>query len=134
LGVEVDNSISFLKGKRTRRIIILNLVTFIALNLLNILYSIIISYDLNLGINFYLPGTGIEFSGPLQISIISLFILGISPVLTSFLLFLIYKDINNLTLDNLNQTLKDIPENIKQQIIKNLKNLNKKFKDTLSME
>ncbi|MFX1355400.1 MAG: hypothetical protein ACFFGP_15715, partial [Promethearchaeota archaeon] len=47
LGVEVDNSISFLKGKRTRRIIILNLVTFIALNLLNILYSIIISYDLN---------------------------------------------------------------------------------------
>jgi len=110
------------------------LATFVALNVLNILYSITILYDLNLGINFYLPGTGTESSGPLQITIISPFILGISPMLTAFLLIFIYKDINSLTIDNLNQVLKEIPDNLKQQTINNLKNLNKKFKETLSME
>ncbi|MFW9782381.1 MAG: hypothetical protein ACFFFB_08880 [Candidatus Heimdallarchaeota archaeon] len=129
-----DTSISFLNRKKYNQILIISLTTFIALNISNVLYALAILTNLTKGINIYLPGTGIESSGPMQITIISIFILLISPLLTTFLLIIIYRDINNFSTENLYNALKDVPENSKQQILDNLKNLNKKLEESLSRE
>jgi hypothetical protein len=131
---EINKVISFLKFEKFKRISILNLIVFLAANVLNTLFALAIQYNIISGIPFLLPGTGIESSEPLQITLISLFIIVISPLLTSLFLLLIYKDINNFSLENLNVAIVDLPDNLKKQILENIKNLNNRFSKILSIE
>ncbi|MHA2430026.1 MAG: hypothetical protein ACXACC_03220 [Promethearchaeota archaeon] len=131
---EINKVISFLKFEKFKRISILNLIVFLAANVLNTLFALAIQYNIISGIPFLLPGTGIESSEPLQITLISLFMIVISPLLTSLFLLLIYKDINNFSLENLNVAIVDLPDNLKKQILENIKNLNNRFSKILSIE
>lgn len=134
LGEDLSTIVSFLNRKKYNQILIINLAMFITLNILNILYSLVILNNPVLGINFFLPGTGLDSSRPLQITMMAIFIFVISPLVTTLLIIIIYKDVNNFSLENLNKLLEDVPEDLKQQIVDTLKNLNKKFETTLSME
>ncbi len=131
---EIDRLINFLKFEKFKRISIVNLIVFLAANLSNILFALAIHYDVISGIPFLLPGTGIESSEPIQITLVSPFIIVISPVLSSLFLILIYRDINNFSLENLNAVIEDLPDNVKQQILENIKNLNNHFSKILSIE
>jgi len=131
---EINRLITFLKFEKFKRISIVNLIVFLVANVLNILFALAIQYNAISGIPFLLPGTGIESSEPLQITLISLLIIVISPVLTSFFLLIIYKDINNFSLENLNAAIVDLPDNLKKEILENIKNLNNHFSKILSIE
>jgi len=131
---EINRLINFLKFEKFKRISIVNLIIFLVANVLNILFALAIQYDKIAGIPFLLPGTGIESSEPLQITLISLFIIAISPLLTSLFLFIIYKDVNNFSLENLNAAIADLPDSLKRQILENIKNLNNHFSKILSIE
>jgi len=131
---EINRLIKFLKFEKFKQISIVNLIVFLAANLSNILFALAIHYDVISGIPFLLPGTGIESSEPIQITLVSPFIIVISPVLSSLFLILIYRDINNFSLENLNAVIEDLPDNVKQQILENIKNLNNHFSKILSIE
>ncbi|MFX0019112.1 MAG: hypothetical protein ACFFAK_00620 [Promethearchaeota archaeon] len=133
-GKEINNLINFLKFEKFKRISIVNLIIFLVVNMLNILFALGIHYNAISGIPFLLPGTGIESSKPIQITLVSFFIIVISPLLTSYFLILIYRDVNNFSLDNLNIAIEYLPDKVKQQILKNIKNLNNHFSKILSIE
>jgi len=129
-----DKTISMLNVRRFRLISIANLITFIILNVLNIFFGILIENDLLLGFSYYLPGTGIENSSPLTISIIPFIIIIFSPILASVLLFLIYKDLNSITPADLSNFFKELPEEIRKQLNENFAKINTKFKYDLDAE
>jgi len=129
-----DKTISMLNVRRFRLISIANLITFIILNVLNIFFGILIENDLLLGFSYYLPGTGIENSSPLTISIIPFIIIIFSPILASVLLFLIYKDLNSITPADLSNFFKELPEEIRKQLNENFSKINTKFKYDLDAE
>ncbi len=131
---EINKVINFLKFEKFKRISIVNLIVFLAANVLNTLFALAIQYNAISGIPFLLPGTGIESSEPLQITLILLIIIVVSPLLTSIFLLLIYKDVNNFSLENLNATIADLPDSLKRQILENIKNLNNHFSKILSIE
>ncbi|GAG65147.1 unnamed protein product, partial [marine sediment metagenome] len=72
-------------------ITIVNLSTFILLNVLNVIFVLLINNNIISGFSYYLPGTGLENSLPLKITILSFIIICISPIVASLLLFVIYK-------------------------------------------
>lgn len=131
---EIKRIINFLKLKEFKKISLVNLFVFLTLNLSNILLSVFIQNNIITGIPFQLPGTGLESSGPIEITLTSLIIIIVSPLLMSFFLIIIYRDINNFSIENLNKALIDLPDNLKNQILDNLKNLNTKFLKIISME
>ncbi|MFX1587962.1 MAG: hypothetical protein ACFFC1_07390 [Promethearchaeota archaeon] len=131
---KIDRLISFLKFEKFKRISIINLIVFLAVNVLNILFALAMHYNAVTGIPFLLPGTGLESSEPIDITLISPFIIVISPVLTSLFLILIYRDVKNFSLENLNTAIEDLPDKVKQQILENLKNLDNHFSKILSIE
>ena len=123
----VDKIISSLNVRSYRLISIANLINFIVLNALNIILSLLIKNDIISGFSYYLPGTGIEGSSPLYLSIIPFFVIWIAPLIACLLLFLIYKMINQLTSADLINYFKELPEEIRTQIKDNLKKINSKF-------
>ena len=80
-----------------------------------------------LGFDYYLPGTGIENSQPLSLSLIVFICFIASPLIAIFSLVFIYKDINDLNDEDLRKSLSKLPKNIQIQLLENLKNLNKRF-------
>ncbi len=130
---DLDKVISHLKLKSFKIVSIVNLSTFIFLNILNISFTLFIDNTFS-RFSYYLPGTGIEGSLPLNISVISFLIVIISPLIASFLLIFIYKDLNNINHANLENLLKELPEENRKNIIKNLTKINKKFCRDLARE
>ena len=130
---DLDKVISHLKLKSFKIISIVNLSTFIFLNVLNISFTLYIDNPF-LCFSYYLPGTGIEGSLPLKISIISFLIVIISPLEASFLLIFIYKDLNNINHAEFEYLLKKLPEENRKNIIENLTKINKKFNRDLVRE
>jgi len=129
-----DKTISYLKVRQFRLITMVNLGTFILLNLLNVSFVILIDRNIISGFSYYLPGTGIENSLPLKISILSFIIIWISPIVASLLLFLIYKDLNNITPAYFVNSPEELPEEIQKLIIKNFGKINRKFYRDLNNE
>jgi hypothetical protein len=80
-----------------------------------------------LGIMYTLPGTGIESSLPLKISISSFLIIVISPLITILLFYLIYKNISKINPSELIDKLQLLPESKQNNIIETLKNINNKY-------
>ena len=130
---DLDKVISHLKLKSFKIVSIVNLSTFIFLNVLNISFTLFIDNTFS-RFSYYLPGTGIEGSLPLNISIISFLIVIISPLIASFLLIFIYKDLNNIDHANLENLMKELPEENRKNMIENLTKINKKFYRDLARE
>jgi len=130
---DLDKVISHLKLKSFKIVNIVNLSTFIFLNILNISFVLFIDNTFS-RFSYYLPGTGIEGSLPLNIFITSFLIVIISPLVASFLLIIIYKDLNNKNHADFENFLKKLPEENRKNIIENLTKINKKFNRDLSRE
>lgn len=128
----LDKVVSHLKLKSFKIVSIVNLSTFTFLNILNISFTL---FDSTFSrFSYYLPGTGIEGSLPLNISVISFFIVIISPLVASFLLIFIYKELNNINHAKFENLLKELPEENRKNIIENLTKINKKFNRDLARE
>ena len=129
----LDKDISQLKLKSFKIVSIVNLSTFIFLNVLNISFTLFIDNTFS-RFSYYLPGTGIEGSLPLNISVISFLIVIISPLVASFLLIFIYKDLNNIYHADFEILLKELSEENRKNIIENLTKINKKFNRDFARE
>lgn len=130
---DLDKVISHLKLKRFKIVSIANLSTFIFLNILNIIFILFIDNTFS-RFSYYLPGTGVEGLILLNISVISFLIVVISPIVASFLLIFIYKDLNNINHTDFENLLKKLPEENRKNIIDNLTKINKKFNRDLGRE
>ncbi len=120
--------VSFLKIKHFKIISILSLLVFVILNSLNIFFAL---YTVLPVIKYNLPGTGIEDSDPINISIIIYGTFIAPPICAIIFLYLSYRDINDINQEKLNEVLKDLPQNIRTRITENLKALNKKLNKNL---
>ena len=129
-----DNILSFLKVKNFKIISFVNFIVFISLNALNLLFALLIFYDVMPGIEYNLPGTIVENSEPIILSVLIYFILTISPSVSIFFLILIYKNILDIDKNKFNAVLQTIPKESQNKVIENLIALNKKLKGKLSLE
>ena len=126
--------INRLNLKNFKLFYLVNLGTFILLNILNLL--IVISTEINgfLGIMYILPGTGIESSLPLKIPVSSFLIIVISPLIAILLFYLIYKKISSISPTELIDKLQKLPESKQNSIIETLKTINHKYNREFSVE
>ncbi|TFG01124.1 MAG: hypothetical protein EU540_04355 [Promethearchaeota archaeon] len=130
----IENVVSFLKMKNFKIISLISLLIFIILNLLNVFSAILIHFGYMPGINYTLPGSGIEESDPISISFFIYGIIAISPSASIIFLFLNYRDINNINKEKFNKIIDSLPKDVKNKIIENLETLNKKLKFILRLE
>jgi len=122
----IKEALSSLKLKTFKIVSIFSLLLFLILNLCNLLFSFFIFQGISIGIPCTLPGTGIESSGPLMLSYISIVVIVISPLSAILFLLLSYKDIKNFSYDKLNEILEPLPEYAQEIIKDNLKSLSEK--------
>jgi len=130
----LDNVISFLKVKSFKIISIINLLVFILLNAMNILFAFLTFDKIMPGFEYTLPGTGFENSEPITLSFIIYAIVTIPPLISIAFLFINYTDINNISSEKLNKILSSLPEGTQNKIIENLILLNENFKNKLRLE
>ncbi|MBY9019016.1 MAG: hypothetical protein KGD66_09320 [Candidatus Lokiarchaeota archaeon] len=123
---DITKVLSSLGREKSIHLSVLNLIIFIILNVVNVLVAFLINFNLISGISYYLPGTGIEGSLPLEISISHLFFMIISPCLAVLFLFLIHQDIQDFNIDLLNDIIQSLPERKRNEILQNLSYINKK--------
>ena len=83
---------------------------------------------------YLLPGTGIESSLPLKISVSSLPIITFSPLIAILLLYLIYKNISKINPSELREKLQLLPESRQKNIMETLKNINQKYSRDFNSE
>jgi hypothetical protein len=107
----------------------LNIAIFLTLSLLHILLILINLIDIRIGFFGNLPGTGIEDSEPLYFPITVLLIIITFPLLAVIFLHVIYKEINSFSEIEFNTKVSSLPMDIKNQVVENLKTINKKFLD-----
>lgn len=130
IGLNGNNSeklLSSLNVQKFKLLSIANLGSFILINLLNIIFTLFLENSNLFGFSYFLPGTGVENSLPLKISITYFFIIWLSPLLACLLLFLIYKDINNINQRDFANYISKLPEKSRNLLIQNLRDINKKF-------
>ncbi len=130
----LDNVISFLKVKSFKIISIINLLVFIFLNAMNILFAFLTFDKIMPGFEYTLPGTGFENSEPITLSFIIYAIISTPPLISIAFLFINYKDINNFSSEKLNKILSSLPKGTQNKIIENLILLNENFKNKLRLE
>ncbi|NVM44001.1 MAG: hypothetical protein HWN79_03700 [Candidatus Lokiarchaeota archaeon] len=132
--INTNKTLSFLNIRLFRLISIANLITFLLLNILNIFFGLLIDNNILSGFAYYLPGTGIENSSPLFVSIMPFIFIWMSPLIASVLFSLIYKDLNSITPADLVRSFKELPEEVRKQLIDNFAKINTKFKHDLDTE
>ena len=120
--------------KNFKLIYTINLGIFILLNILNLVIVTLTEINGFLGIMYILPGTGIESSLPLEISLSSLLIVVVSPLIAILLFYLIYKKISSINPSDLIDKLQSLPESKQNNIIETLKNINHKYLRDFSSE
>jgi hypothetical protein len=129
-----EKMIKVLNVKNFRIISYINLFIFLILNGLNFLIIWFTFKGSFPGVYLQLPGTGTEFSQPLLISYMFLPVLIISPLYFIPLLYLVYRDINSLNEENLDQALKDLPKNERTLFLKNFTSINRKLSENIDIE
>jgi len=134
--IEGDSEIILnrLNHKKFKLIYLTNLLTFILLNILNLGIAILTETNGFFGIMYILPGTGIESSLPLEISVSSYLIIALSPLIAILLFYLMYNKISNIYLSELVDKLQLLPEIKKNNIIETLKSINHKYYRDFSSE
>jgi len=130
----LDNVISFLKMKSFKIISIINLLVFIFLNAMNILFAFLTFDKIMPGFEYTLPGTGFENSEPITLSFIIYAIITTPPLISIAFLSINYRDINNFSSEKLNKILSSLPKGTQNKIIENLILLNENFKNKLRLE
>lgn len=130
----LDNVISFLKMKSFKIISIINLLVFIFLNAMNILFAFLTFDKIMPGFEYTLPGTGFENSEPITLSFIIYATITTPPLISIAFLSINYKDINNFSSEKLNKILSSLPKGTQNKIIENLILLNENFKNKLRLE
>jgi len=130
---EYNQVLSDLKLKNFKLISIGSLIVFLALNLINISFILMQLGGNFIGIVFVLPGTGVESSGPITIPLFIFVIIILSPLLSIIFLIFSYKDINNINNKTIHKIIAPLPEDVQTTIIKNLKFLNKKFREAMNV-
>lgn len=129
-----EKIVRFLKVKKFRIVSYTNLAIFIILNVLNLILSFATYFGTLPGYSLLLPGTGIEGSAPLVIPFTFFIGVIISPSYTIPLLFLIYKDINELRIEDLEDIIQDFSKNMRILILENFQILNKSLLKDLDMD
>ena len=124
--LDIKEVLSSLKLKTFKFISIISLLLFLVLNLLNVLFSLFTFFGVIPGIPCFLPGTGLESSGPLNITFLTFAAIVISPLSAIFFLKISYKDVKNFNHDKLGKILEPLPEDVQIIIKENLKSLNQK--------
>jgi len=115
--------------KTLKIISVINFLVFVILNIINLIFLLLISNNLILGMQVYLPGSQL-----ITFSYILYGILFISPILTIIILTLNYRTINDFNKEKLDKLIKPLPRNIQINIIENLKSLNNKIKEEMKIE
>ncbi|MFW9826617.1 MAG: hypothetical protein ACFFEY_03245 [Candidatus Thorarchaeota archaeon] len=124
----VKKIITSLKLERLRMTPFLVFAAFIIMNIINVILILLNnSNDFVLEIN--LPGFQNQ-----SISYIFFVILIISPALSAILLYLNYKAINNINIENLNSIIESLPRNHQVKILESLKAINNKINEQLKIE
>jgi hypothetical protein len=132
--LDTQNLISFLNLKKFQVIAIMSLVIFLIMNILNILLTVFNLIPSMPMIVISLPGTGIEGSQAIILSSISYIILILPPIYAILSLSLIYKNITSFSKENLYNIVENFPGEIQNNIIENLKSINKKLINSQKME
>ncbi len=130
----INKVLSSLGREKSIHLSIINLIAFIVLNGVNVLIAVLMHFNLISSIPYYLPGTGIEGSLPLDISIFYLFFMIISPCLTGLFLLIIYRKIQDFDIDVLNDMIQSLPESERNEILLNFSNLNKKYNNIFNQQ
>ena len=120
--------------KTFKKISIINFLIFIFLNIFNLLFVFLIINGFIPGIEYTLPGTGIEDSDPVLLPHIIYAVIAVPPLVSIYFLLLIYKDINAINNKKLNELLQEFPKNIQIKVIENLKAINDNIKRSLRLE
>ena len=126
---EYHQVINDLKLKNFKKISIGSLIVFLSLNLINFSFILMQLGGTTIGISYILPGTGIESSGPITIPLFIFVVIIVSPFSAFIFLMFSYKDINNINTKTMSKIIAPLPENVQLIINKNLKFLNKKFRE-----
>ncbi len=129
LSIDSRNIISFLKLKTLKIFSIINFLVLVILNIINLIFLLLLSNNLILGMQVYLPGSQL-----ITISYLLYGILFISPILTIIILILNYRTINNFNKQKLDKLIEPLPRNLQINIIENLKSLNNKIKEQMKIE
>ncbi len=122
---DLDRVISLLKIKTYKKISIINFAVFLSINIINVVFAVLLHYELFTGIEFQynLPGTGMEDSEPILLSLIIYGMLITPPALTTCFLTVIYRDIKDLSEGKLNKALEKLPKSVQIKIIENLRTI-----------
>lgn len=133
---DIDKIVSFLNLKSHNMISYISLIIFIIMNSINAFIVLLSNFGFLVPVEFqyYLPGTGTEESDPINISAFMYLVLILPPVITVLLLSITYHDVNTINHDRLNSVLKNLPQQIKINVIENLKAFNKRLKEDLKLE
>ncbi len=129
-----EKIVRFLKIKQFRIVSYVNLGIFLGLNGIHIIFLFLTYFGILPGYNIILPGTGLENSSPLTLPLSFFFALIISPTYTIPLLTLIYKDINQLRIEHLEDIIEDFTKNMRILILENFQILNKNLLNDLDMD
>jgi len=120
----VNSSLSI---KTFKKVSIINTCIFILVNLINIAIEFLLKSNIIVGISYYLPGTGIEGSNPVILSIFIFFSMIISPACSIISIKLLYRDILNFNEEEFKLCLNQLPSDLKENILSQLEKLGKKF-------
>ena len=130
----LNNVIAFLNLKYFRLISIINFLVFIILNIINITSLVLINNYPELGLQLSLPGSSNAGSEPLVVSYFLFGLLIILPIFAISIFVLNYQEINYFNQKKLNEIIEPLPRHFQIKIIENLKALNNKIKEQLSIE
>lgn len=124
---QIESFLSMLSIKKFRQISMISFLIFIILTIFNILFTFYITIDPTFGLEYSLPGTGIEDSEPIILHYFVFAILVIPPAISALFFKQVYQSVNDISQSMLETVLSALPRNIQFQIVENLKALNKKL-------
>lgn len=119
--------ISELGFNKIKLISYLNILIFIAFNLINTILTILVFFGAEIGFPSNLPGTGIEDSQPLFLSYSVWIMLIAFPIASIFYLISIYRDVNSFSEIEFKSKINSLPKEIQEKIINSLKAINQKL-------
>lgn len=118
--------ISFIEVKRFKKYSLYNLFLFIIILIFTLGMSFLAFFSQILALPFYLPGTGIEGSQPVNISYGLYLGVIIPPIYTIWFLYQIYKNIIDFFYDSAEKVINNITDDSKKAVLLNFLNFNKK--------
>lgn len=111
-----ERVISFVKVGAFKKISIINLAIFASTLALTLSLSYLTFDDILPGLSFYHPGTGLEASQPVSISIMLYIDIMVSPIVSCWLLYSTYHKVATISDASVERTTKDLSKDLKKKI------------------